>query len=116
MRKARLVGKKIKREKEKSLFRKFVEVAWEQVQRKKAMKLLQKQNWSLDFLTALLVRASRIRSQDLQMTITAPSGETLTITSLSPRPSATALDYSDDIFDHLDEPDVVDDYIRRHGK
>ena len=115
LKKARLVGK-VRKQKEKSLLRKFIEVAWEQGQRRKAMQLLKKQEWSIDFLTSLLVRASRIRSQDLQLTITAPSGESLTILSQNPRPSSASLDFSDDIFNHLDEPDVVDEYIRRNGK
>ena len=102
--------------KEKSLFRKFVEVAWEQLQRKKALRILSKQEWSIDFLTYLLVRSTRKSSLPLALIVKSPSGETLQVISSATAVMPRYLDDSDDILNHLDEPNVVEEYIRRNGR
>ena len=113
----RLVRKR-RVQKEKSLLRKFIEVAWEQTQRKKALKILRKQQWSIDFLTYLLVKASKLSSGPIELLITSFDGTTLKLSSSSVSSSSipSQLDDSDDIFNHLDNPVMVDEYIMRHGR
>ena len=112
----RKIAKARRPEKEKSLLRKFIEVAWEQAQRRKALKILARQEWSVDFLTYLLIKASKIRQQSLELIVTDSDGKTITIRSNDPKlRTPTILDAADDIYNHLDEPDVVDEYIRRNG-
>ena len=53
------MSNKIKREKEPSLLRKLIEIHYEQAKRRKALRLLEKQSWSIDFLSMLLVKAGK---------------------------------------------------------
>ena len=56
--------KKIKKDKEPSLFRKIIEIHFEQARRQKVIRQLQKQSWSFDFLALLLVKASQVSGQN----------------------------------------------------
>ena len=71
--------KKIKRDKEPSLFRKIIEIHFEQARRQKVIRQLQKQSWSFDFLALLLVKASQVSGQNLSLSITDREGVTYTL-------------------------------------
>ena len=116
MTKAKRIHVRKKNDKPKSLLRKFIEVAWEQSQRRKALNILAKQEWSVDFLTYLLVKASRIQQKELELVVTNKDGATLRIISSKVSEAVRSLDPTDDILNHLDEPDVVEAYIRRNGR
>lgn len=106
---------KARKIKEKSVLRKVIEILWEQAQRRKALRILSTQQWSLDFLSYLLVKASRLQQHSIELVITSPDGTTMRLSSNGVSLSPT-LDTSDDIFNHLDEPEVVEAYIKRHGR
>ena len=61
---------KVKKEREPSLLRKIIEIHFEQARRRKAIRQLQKQSWSFDFLALLLVKASQVSGQNLSLSIT----------------------------------------------
>jgi hypothetical protein len=66
----------------------------------RALRLLNKQEWSIEFLTALLVRAANTTKQPLEMIITGPGGITLQINTIRPE---TSIYKDDDIMNHLDD-------------
>lgn len=108
--------KKNKQKKDKSLLRKFIEVAWEQGQRRKALRILSQQEWSVEFLIYLLVRASQLQQRGLELIVQKADGTTLRLSSSNPGDVMDKYGNDDNILDHLDEPEVVDAYIRRNGR
>lgn len=99
--------------KEKSLFRKWLDIQHERAMTHKALRLLTKQEWSVDFLTALLVRASHVKNQSLEMTICSSNGAQIKV-------STATIDkplYNDDsIFNHLDDELRVQEFINSVGR
>ena len=106
--------RKPKAQKEKSLLRKFVEVAWEQHKRRKALDLLAKQEWSTDYLIYIISKAAHLQQRGIELVIERSNGDKLMLKSNDVK-SPNIFDPTDNILDHLDEPDVVDSYIRRNG-
>jgi len=94
-------------------FRKFLKDLWEvMVERNrvhKALRLLSKQEWSIEFLTALLVRAANITNQPLEIVIVGPNG-TQYIVRTADQHIPTAL-RDDDIFNHLDDDAKIRAYM-----
>lgn len=98
---------------EPSLFRKIIEVHWEQWQYRKAMRILAKQEWSVDFLATILVKATKLSSQGIQLTLTSPAGVEMKINSIE---AAKYGDKTDtDIFNRLDDTAAVEAFIREHN-
>lgn len=96
-----------------SLLRQFLTIRHEQALRRKALRLLEKQEWSVDFLTALLVKAAKLYGSPVEMELTSPSGVKMKLTSVN---AQTGLDDSDDIFNHLDDDLAVQRFISKHGR
>ena len=82
----------------------FIKQAWalsiERSNTRKALRTLNKQQWSVEFLTAMLVRASNVVKQPLEMTIIGPGGVAIRINTID----NIETPYRDDnIFNHLDD-------------
>jgi hypothetical protein len=83
--------------------RTFIKELWDLwVERRKihkALRILNKQEWSIEFLTALLVRAANFTHQPLEMFIRSANGHEIVV-----RTADVSTPYADDdIFDHLDD-------------
>jgi len=104
-----------KREKEPSLIRKLISIHYEQAKRRRALRILAKQTWSIDFLSELLVRAAKLLDDNIQLSITNKDGTKLTLTYSQAIKSDRLLDDTD-IFNHLDDDAAVDDFISKHGR
>jgi hypothetical protein len=93
--------------------RQFLKDAWavmvERYRTRKALRLLSKQEWSVDFLTALLIRAARLSKQAMEMELVSSAGQRLII-RLTDRPPARLPD--DDIFNHLDDEAKLQAFMR----
>jgi hypothetical protein len=91
--------------------RKFLREAWavlvERQKTHKALRLLSKQEWSVEFLTAMLVRASRVTKQQLEMSIT-NGGNSITVRTIE---NQTSKFKDDSIFDHLDDQAKVNQWV-----
>lgn len=108
--------KKYKKPKELSLFRKIVEIHYEQAKRRKAMRILEKQAWSLDFIVQMFIKAGKVLSDGVILEITDKNGVTMRLTYDQAKKRSTAVDSpDDDIFNKLDDDTAVDDYIRKHS-
>lgn len=99
--------------KEPSLLRQIVAIHYEQAKRRKALRILNKQEWSVEFLEALVIHAAKDLRQNIVITVTSPAGHKLEIKSVE---GANKFDTSDDIFNHLDDDAAVNKFIREHSK
>lgn len=108
--------KKIKKDKEPSLFRKIIEIHFEQARRQKVIRQLQKQSWSFDFLALLLVKASQVSGQNLSLSITDREGVTYTLTYDKAKQADSVQQLGDTIFDHLDDDIAVANFITKNSR
>lgn len=99
--------------KEPSLFKKLITIYYEQAKRRKALRLLSKQNWSVEFLTALIAKAAKQADKAITMTITNSAGVSLTITSTN---ASVNESIDDSIFNHLDDNAAIQDFIARNSR
>lgn len=107
--------KKRNRIKEPTLFSKLITIYYEQAKRRRALRLLNKQSWSVEFLTELLVKASRHSNIEdgITMSITSRNGTVLTINSKNALRNSKYSD--DDILNKLDDDTAINDFIARHS-
>jgi hypothetical protein len=106
---------KHKKEKEPGLLRKIISIHYEQKRRRKAIKLLQKQEWSFDFLALLLVKASKIVNQNLSLVITDKAGVSYTLLYDNAKNADAVKALDDSIFNHLDDDTAVMDFIAKNS-
>lgn len=90
----------------------FLKEAWsiavERAKIHKALRLLNKQSWSIEFLTALLYKAAKSYGTSLEMTITGPGGLALVVKTAD----TNTTQYKDEnILEHLDDEVKVQQYI-----
>ncbi len=104
----------MKQQKEPSLFRQIIAIHYEQARRRKALRLLEKQHWSVDFLSTLLLKSARMLGTSLELTIMSPDGVGMKITAKDLKTDDGRIDDSD-IFNHLDDQTAVNSFIARHS-
>ena len=108
--------RKIKKVKEPSLLRQIITIHYEQARRRKALRILTRQEWSLDFLSLMLLKAGERFGQGLQFTIENNAGQKLTLTyNKDLREKAEAISADNNIFNRLDDAVAVEKYIREHS-
>lgn len=107
--------KKLKPVKEPSLFRKLIDIYFEQARRRKALRTLQRQSWSFDFLALLLVKASKMAGHGLSLVVSDREGKSYTLTYDSARNADSLKSMDDSIFDHLDDEAAVSSFISKHS-
>lgn len=100
--------------KEPSLFRQIIAIHYEQARRRKALRLLEKQHWSVDFLSTLLLKSAKMLGTSLQLTIVSPDDVKLVITAKDLKTDDGRIDDTD-IFNHLDDESAVNDFISKHS-
>lgn len=89
------------------MFKQLISIWHEKYQTHKALRLLSKQEWSIEFLTAMLIRASKVSNTPLEMSI--HNGNK----SIVVRTADSVSKYKDDsIFDHLDNELRVSEFIK----
>jgi hypothetical protein len=93
----------------KQFFKEFWAVWVERNKVHRALRLLSKQEWSVEFLTALVIRASRISRQSMELEIVSPAGQRIIVRSSDP--VSTALQ-DDNIFNHLDDEVKLQAFMR----
>jgi len=102
------------KDKEPSLFRQIIAIHYEQAKRRKALRLLEKQHWSVDFLSTLLLKSAKMLGTPLELTIVSPDDVKLVITAKDLKTDDGRIDDMD-IFNHLDDNAAVNDFIARHS-
>ena len=103
----------MRQQKEPSLFRQIIAIHYEQAKRRKALRLLEKQHWSVDFLSTLLLKSAKMLGTPLELTIVSPDDVKLVITAKDLKTDDGRIDDTD-IFNHLDDQAAVNDFIYKH--
>lgn len=101
-----------KKAKEPSLLRKLIDIHHEEAMKKKAMRILSKQAWSVEFLCWLCAKAARLTGSPVEITIESSAGQKASIKS---QDLAKDLAYEDNILDKLDDTAAVEAYIAKHS-
>lgn len=91
-----------------------VRIRAEQAKRRKALRILNKQEWSVEFMEYLCEHAAKVLNKDVEMEIESPAGHKLRIKSIANHASSMMAD--DDIFNHLDDEAAVDRFIRENSR
>ena len=104
--------RKQRKRKEPSILRKMVEALWEDAQRRKALRLLERQAWSLDFLSMALMKAGRHLNDGLVMVITDRNGVKMELRYEDVKDRAD----EDNVFMHLDDDSFVERFIRENAR
>lgn len=106
--------RKLKKDKEPSLIRQIIAIKYEQAKRRRALRILSKQEWSVEFMEYLCEHAAKVMHKDIIISVTSPVGHTLEIKSVAEH--AVSLMADDDIFNKLDDDVAVAEFIREHSK
>lgn len=107
--------KKVKKQKEASLLSKIIDVYFEQFKRRRAVKILEKQSWSFDFLSLLLVKASKLTDRNINLEIINRDGTRLLLTVDKAKQSSVTDRLDDSILNHLDNDLAIQDFIIKHS-
>lgn len=101
----------MKKEKAPSLIRQIITIHHEQALYRRAMRNLAKLDWSVEFLSHVVQKASK-EDRKVEITLVSPNGGRLII-----RPVEDEMaDFDDDILNHLDDDAMVRDFIARSAK
>ena len=90
----------------------MIDVLWHDAQRRKAIRLLERQSWGLDFLSMALQRAGRGLENGLVMVITDRNGVKLELRYEDVKDSAN----DGNVFMHLDDDTFVERFIRDNAR
>ena len=104
----------MKAQKQPSLFRQIIAIHYEQAKRRKALRLLERQHWSVDFLSTLLLKAAKMMNTSLELTIVSPDNVKLVITAKDLKTDDNRIDDTD-IFNHLDDQAAINDFVTKHS-
>lgn len=102
----------MKRDKQPSLFRQMIAIHYEQAKRRKALRQLAKAEWSMEFLTQVVVNAAKSLKQDIVIELETKHGHKMKISSI--KGSSGALETDDSIFNKLDNEAAVQQFILEH--
>lgn len=102
----------MKRDKQPSLFRQMIAIHYEQAKRRKALRQLAKAEWSMEFLTQVVINAAKALKQDVVIELETKHGHKMKISSI--KGSSGALETDDSIFNKLDNEAAVQQFILEH--
>lgn len=102
--------KGVKKVREPSLLSKIVQVYWDRAQMRKAERNLLKLTWSIDFLSEVVARASRIEGRQIELLIEDKDGRKIRVFA---KDSVSKPEGS--ILDHLDDEEAVSSFIMSHS-
>ena len=101
-----------KRNREPSLLRKLIDIHHEEAMAKRAMRLLSKQEWSVDFLCYLCGKAAKLSGSPVEISVKSPAKQEVVIRSVD----MAKLDQMDEsILDRLDDAAAVESFIKKHS-
>ena len=106
--------KKEKKVKEPGLIKKLFTIYYEQALRRKSLRLLCKQEWSVDFLALLLVRSAKYAGDGIELHIVNSNGQSIQL-SYNEATKRNAMNVDDSIFDHLDDEAAIQSFVSSHS-
>lgn len=105
---------KRQKNKEPSLIRQIITIQYEQAKRRRALRYLAKAEWSMEFLSAVLVHASNVLDKNVYIEVETRSGHKMKLSSV--KAHGEQLDIDNDIFNHLDDVAAVQQFIRENNR
>jgi len=99
--------------KEPGLLRQIIAIHYEQAKRRKALRILSKQVWSVEFFEYLIKKAAKDLHQNIEIEIESPAGHKMRMKAVTGEESQFSAD--DDIFNHLDDVAAVNAFIRANS-
>lgn len=106
--------KKQKLHKEPGLLKKLVTIYYEQALRRKALRVLKLQEWSVDFLVLLLVKSVKYTGENIELQVTNRFGQSIKL-AYSETIKQNAMNIDDSIFDHLDDEAAIQSFINNNS-
>lgn len=97
---------------EPSMLRKVIDILHEDARRRKEARLLERQAWSFDFLTACLVKAGRALGDGVMLVITNKDGVKMELRY----EDCKDMTAEDNVFMRLDDDAFVEKFIREHAR
>lgn len=104
-----------KRDREPGLLGKLITIYFEQARRRKAIRLLSRQSWSVDFLCLLLVKSARMLGNGVTLEVVNKDGQAIRL-AYTKEMEASVEGTDDSILNHLDDDAAVADFVARHGR
>ena len=98
---------------EVSILKQLIAIHYEQSKKRKALRILEKQSWSVDFLTMLLTKAAKASGVPLSLMVENKDGQKFVLTADGTKHDAVS---DDDIFNHLDNEAAVQSFITQHSR
>jgi hypothetical protein len=99
--------------KEPGIIKQVISIWYEQAKRRRALRQLAKAEWSLDFLSEVLVHSAKVLNRDIIIELETKQGHKMKLSSVL---SKSKLSTDTDIFNHLDDEAMVQQFIREYGK
>ena len=93
------------------LLKQIIAIHMEQMKRHKAMRILSKQRWSVEFLSALVADAARLYNGGIQLTVVNGNQKVI----IESKNVKSDYNYSDSIFDKLDDEAAMQEFIAKHS-
>lgn len=108
---------KYKQPKEKSFIMKLIDIHHEQAIRRKALRYLVKQEWGVDTIAMMMVKAGQHLGNGISITIENRAGQKITLSYSEALKYDNALkDADNNIFNKLDDDLAVEQFIREHSR
>lgn len=101
---------------EKPLAFKLIDILHEDVKRRKAIRVLERQSWGLEFLSMALIKAGRHIGEGLSITITDKNGMKMELKYDDAVRSVNSSNVDDSVFMHLDDDAAVERFIRENSR
>lgn len=105
-----------KAKREPGVFRKIAYALYEDAKRRRALRILERQAWSLDFLSLALVRAGRYLGDNIALHIVNKDGARIELTYGSAKSNDIVQNLDTSIFMHLDDDLAVDRFIAENSR
>ena len=100
-------------EKEPGLLRQIIAIHYEQAKRRRALRILSKQVWSVEFFEYLIKKTAKELHQNIEIELESPAGHKMRMKAVTGEESRLSAD--NDIFNKLDDLTAVNSFIRMHS-
>lgn len=100
---------------ERGLLGKLIDIYSEQARRRKALRMMSRMSWSVDFLCIMLVKSARVLGNGITLEVVNRDGQSMRLTYNKSMTDSTA-DIDDSILNHLDDDTAVAEFVARHGR
>lgn len=105
-----------RRKREPGVVRKMIAVLYEDAKRKRALRLLERQAWGLEFISMALVKACQHVGEGLVLTIVNKDGGKIMLDYDAARRTEGAGEMDSSIFMRLDDDLAVERFIRENSR